>query len=69
MFGKKISSLSFVSLHLTEHVSLKSLRSREDKIAEWTAIYNVTLYNVIIAVYSISIEITNKGTHSLDQLQ
>jgi len=72
MLGKNVSSLPFVSLRLTEHVSqycrLKSLRSREDKIAEWNAIYNLTLCNVIIVLYSMTIKITYKGTHSLDHL-
>jgi hypothetical protein len=72
MIGKNVSSLPFVSLRLTERVSqdcrLKSLRSREDKMAEWTAIYNLTPSNVVIVLYSMSIEITYKGTHSFEHL-
>jgi hypothetical protein len=72
MLGKNVYSLPFVSLRFTEHVSqygrLKSLRSREDKIANWTAIYNLTLCKVIIILYSKSIEITYKGIHSFDHL-
>jgi hypothetical protein len=68
MLGKHASSLQFVSLRLTEHVSqhcrLKSLGSREDKIAERTAIYILTICNVIIVLYSMSFEIYYKGTHS-----
>jgi len=73
MLDKNVSSLPFVSLRWTELVShccrLKSLRSREDKIAEWTAIYILTLCTVIIDLYSMSNKITYKGTHSLDHLQ
>ena len=65
MLGKNGSSLPFVSLRLTEHVSqycrLKSLKSREDKLAEWTAIYNLTLCSVVIVLYSVSIEKNLQG--------